>query len=62
MSSEKNQQPYQSFTLRIVGLVIPEEEKIKLEKAADDLASKVDAAGCLDPLDEGPATVFDPRS
>ncbi|MBW1699452.1 MAG: hypothetical protein JRH18_18820 [Deltaproteobacteria bacterium] len=62
MASEKNQDSSQRFTLRIVGLAIAEEEKIKLENAADDLAGKVDAAGYLDPLDEGPATVFDPRS
>jgi hypothetical protein len=45
----------------VAGLCIPEEKKETLEKAADELANKVDAAGHLDPLDAEPATRFDPR-
>ena len=61
MSSEINQHPSQRFTLCITGLVIPDEEKIAVENAADDLAGKVDADSHLDPLDAEPATIFDPR-
>ena len=62
MPSDQNQNSSERFTLRVAGLILPDEQKTALEKAADDLADRVDAAGCLDPLDAEPAVLFDSRS
>ena len=61
MSIQNNQESSDRFSLKIPGLFAADEQKISLEKAADDLAEKVDAARHLDPLDAEPAIVFDPR-
>ena len=62
MPSDQNQNSSERFTLRVAGLIVPDEQKTALEKAADDLADRVDAAGYLDPLDAEPAVLFDSRS
>ena len=61
MSTQNNPDSSDRFTLKIAGLYAADEQKSSLEKAADDLADKVDAARPLDPLDAQPAVVFDPR-
>ncbi len=61
MSNQNNQDSSDRFTLKIAGLFVADEQKTSLEKTADDMADKVDAARYLDPLDAGPAIVFDPR-
>ena len=61
MSTQNNQDSSDRFTLKIAGLFVADEQKPSLEKAADDMADKVDAARHLDPLDSEPAIVFDPR-
>lgn len=61
MSTQNNQESSDRFSLKIAGLFAADEQKISFEKAADDLAEKVDAARHLDPLDAEPAIVFDPR-
>ena len=61
MPTQNNQDSSDRFTLKIAGLFVADEQKASLEKAADDMADKVDAARHLDPLDAGPAIVFDPR-
>jgi hypothetical protein len=61
MSTHHGKHSSDRYSLKIAGHVVPDEQKSSLEKAADDLAEKVDAARHLDPLDAGPAIVFDPR-
>ncbi len=61
MSTQNNQDSSDRFSLKIAGLFAADEQKSSIEKAADDLAGKVDAARHLDPLDAEPAIVFDPR-
>jgi hypothetical protein len=61
MSNHSNQNPSDRFSLKIAEHFVTDDQKSMLEKAADDLAEKVDAARHLDPLDAGPAIVFDPR-
>lgn len=61
MPTQNNQDSSDRFTLKIAGLFVADEQKASLEKAADDLADKVDATRHLDPLDAEPAIVFDPR-
>ena len=61
MPTQNNQDSSDRFTLKIAGHFVAHEQKTPLEKAADDLADKVDAARHLDPLDAEPAIVFDPR-
>lgn len=50
-----------AYALTIAKLDLPEEEKARLEKAANDMARKVDLIGHLDPLDVEPAIIFDPN-
>jgi len=61
MSTQNNQDSSDRFTLKIAGLFVADEQKFSLEKTADNMADKVDAARHLDPLDSEPAIVFDPR-
>jgi hypothetical protein len=61
MPTQNNQDSSDRFILKIAGHSVSHEQKNSLEKAADDLADKVDAARHLDPLDAEPAIVFDPR-
>ncbi|MBC8246439.1 MAG: hypothetical protein H8E81_02525 [Deltaproteobacteria bacterium] len=61
MSTQNNQDSSDRFALKIAGLTATDEQKPSLEKAADDLADKVDDARHLDPLDAEPAIIFDPR-
>lgn len=61
MPTRDNQDSSDRFALKIAGFFAADEQRISLEKAADDLAEKVDAARHLDPLDAEPAIVFDPR-
>ena len=61
MSNHNDQNSSDRFSLKIAELFVTDEQKSSLEKAADNLAEKVDAARHLDPLDAGPAVVFDPR-
>ena len=49
------------FNLHVADLVVPDERKGELEKAADQMADKADSLGYLDPLDEEPSVTFDPR-
>ncbi len=44
MSTQNNQDSSDRFTLKIAGLFVADEQKTSLEKAADDMADKVDAA------------------
>ena len=61
MSTQNNQDSSDRFTLKVAGLFVAGEQKTSLEKAAGDMADKVDVARHLDPLDAEPAIVFDPR-
>lgn len=61
MSNHNNQDSSDRFSLKITGHFAADDQKVSLEKAADDLAEKVDAARHLDPLDAEPAIVFYPR-
>jgi len=49
------------YALHIAALVLSSDEKARMEKAANDMARKVDAIGPLDPLDVEPAVIFDPN-
>ena len=61
MPTQNDQNSSDRFSLKIAGHFVTDDQKESLEKAADDLAEKVDAGRHLDPLDAGPAVVFDPR-
>ena len=61
MRSDGRQTGSPRFTLRVTGLVIPNEKKAELEKSADDMTDMADSFGYLDPLDEGLSLIFDPR-
>lgn len=49
------------YALNIAGLILPSDEKAQVEKAANDMARKVDAMAHLDPLDVEPAVIFNPN-
>jgi hypothetical protein len=49
------------FTLQVADLAVPDERKGELERSADQMADKADSLGYLDPLDEEPSVIFDPR-
>ena len=49
------------LTLGFSNLTIPNEKRAELEKLADEMGNLADSLGYLDPLEEEPAVVFDPR-
>ena len=61
MASNKRTTHSPRLALRVTDLDIPDEKKAGLEKAAEDMADLADSLGYLDPLDEEPSLVFDPR-
>ena len=61
MSDQNLKDSSDRFELKIAGLFANDDQRISLEKAANDLADKVDAGRHLDPLDAEPSIIFDPR-
>lgn len=61
MASDKRTNRSPRLALRVTDLALPDEKKAELEKSAEDLADLADSLGYLDPLDEEPSLVFDPR-
>jgi len=60
MSENNSNTGGETFTLKVAGVVLPTEEKDKIEKAAGDMAAKLESIDHLDPLDAEPAVVFSP--
>jgi hypothetical protein len=61
MASNKRETHSPKLALRVTDLAIPDEKKAELENSAENMADLADSLDYLDPLDEEPSLVFDPR-
>ena len=61
MAADEKKKQSARITLRVTGLAISDEKRPEFEKSIEDMTDLADSFGCLDPLDEEPSVIFDPR-
>ena len=49
------------ITLSVAGLNIPDANREEWERSVETMAKMAELLSCLDPMDDEPITLFDPR-